>query len=93
MYQPFLTKDIPLQLFIGQMCRSLTYSYTEDVVEDGVMTHRYQIPDSLYQSIQKNPDNWCFCPEKNTNCVTSINGVIPIGPCVEGACACRGHTL
>ncbi|XP_059480400.1 protein croquemort-like isoform X2 [Neocloeon triangulifer] len=66
-----------ISMFSPDLCRSLTFGYTEDVDVHGVSGYRYSGGRNIVDNGTVDADNWCFC---NGDC-------LPIG--VVNASSCR----
>ena len=64
-YQPFLTPKTRLEAFVPDVCRSLYFTYHGTVQHGIITTYRFGQPPELYETIENNPDNYCYCPFKN----------------------------
>lgn len=65
-------------MYDKDLCRVWALRYRKDVVKDGITAGYYTPDDNLLETVDKNPENSCFC-EDNTNC--TIKGLQYIGPC------------
>lgn len=72
------TKSDLVHVYDKDLCRVWALRYRKDVIKDGITAGYYTPDDNLLETVDKNPDNACFC-EDNTEC--TIKGLQYIGPC------------
>lgn len=72
------TKSDLVHVYDKDLCRVWALRYRKDVVKDGITAGYYTPDDNLLETVDKNPDNACFC-EDNTEC--TVKGLQYIGPC------------
>lgn len=83
MFQPPLQHGRHLQTFELEYCRARTFEFEKDEMLRGVQAYKYQFKKDDLFSTEKNPDNWCFCPEEDSS-KCSISGILNLGPCMQG---------
>ncbi|ODN02981.1 Protein croquemort [Orchesella cincta] len=79
-FNPYQDKS-PISLFSSDVCRTLTLSYKEPTVMDGISGSRYWGDDTMFDNKTTKPDNWCFCPSGDC----PPNGAIDVSSCKFGA--------
>ena len=57
LFEPFLTRDMVMRAYVPDLCRSIYFEYTDDVVHDGIPAYRFRQPIKMLQAAS-NPDNW-----------------------------------
>lgn len=72
------TKSDLVHVYDKDLCRVWALRYRKDVIKDGIKAGYYTPDDNLLETVDKNPDNACFC-EDNTSC--TVKGLQYIGPC------------
>lgn len=77
----FTKKDI-VHLYDKDVCRILPLRYRGTETKDGVAVDLYTPSEELYQTVEKEPNNKCFCPG-NEFCPP--HGLQSIGPCHHDA--------
>lgn len=64
--------------------RSIFIEYIEDSEIRGIPTYKFGLPKELFLSPLRNPDNECFCPNKQDP-LCMYDGVMDASPCKKGA--------
>merc|ERR1711963_429576 len=52
---------------MGDLCRSIPLVYQKDIVSNGVPGFRFVPPDDVFSPPDENPDNECYCNNKECN--------------------------
>ncbi|XP_015668220.1 platelet glycoprotein 4-like [Protobothrops mucrosquamatus] len=83
-FHPFVNKSEELYFLSSDVCRSVSARFDREETVKGILLYRFSIPPSAFASTLTNPDNICFCTEKeiSLNCTTS--GVLDISSCKQG---------
>lgn len=80
-FPPGIMKTETLQIFTGQLCRSLPLIYDKNVTNSGLDAYRFVPPPNTFSYGAANPSNNCFC--QNKRCPP--NGVYDVRSCYFGA--------
>ncbi|XP_053506765.1 platelet glycoprotein 4 [Ictalurus furcatus] len=80
-FSPFLDKKTPLYFFSSDICRSVLAEFEGTVDLKGITVYRYMLPPQTFASPVDNPDNLCYCTNKETTRNCTIAGVLDIKPC------------
>ncbi|XP_071446190.1 sensory neuron membrane protein 1 [Hetaerina americana] len=80
-FHPYLTKDSRIDIFSTDLCRSLTALYDSDSSYKGIDSLKFTAHERLLADVNKNPDNYCYCPTDNA-CM--LRGALDLTPC-QGA--------
>ncbi|XP_038214513.1 protein peste-like [Zerene cesonia] len=75
-----LTEDTLLEIFMGDLCRTVYFNYTETNNLQGLTYHKYSLTESSFDYSPSSPENSCFC---NGECGWS--GVMNVSACRYGA--------
>lgn len=74
----YFTKQDIVHVYDKDLCRILPLQYKYPVKKHGIDADYFTIKDNVFETVQKNPDNKCFCP-KNEYCPPK--GLQNISPC------------
>ncbi|XP_015913057.2 lysosome membrane protein 2 isoform X1 [Parasteatoda tepidariorum] len=77
---PIQKRDI-LYVYTPELCRSVSLVFSEDVAVQGIPALRFVTPDYLFESPINNPDNICYCTEKE---FCHLSGILDVSPCRKG---------
>ncbi|KAF4079982.1 hypothetical protein AMELA_G00184380 [Ameiurus melas] len=80
-FSPFLDKKTPLYFFSSEICRSVSAEFEANLDLMGITVYRYMLPPQTFASPVDNPDNRCYCTDKETTRNCTIAGVLDIKPC------------
>ncbi|XP_076015095.1 platelet glycoprotein 4 [Genypterus blacodes] len=83
-FPPFLDKKKPLYFFSSDICRSVSASFAESKDLKGIEVYRFTLLPSTLASPTVNPDNQCFCTNKEVTKNCALAGVLDISPCQAG---------
>jgi scavenger receptor class B protein 1 len=62
-FPPHITKDTILKVFEKDLCRLLPLSFEKEVItRNNITGYRFTPDEMVFASVDKNPDNMCFCP-------------------------------
>ncbi|XP_022652135.1 lysosome membrane protein 2-like isoform X1 [Varroa jacobsoni] len=81
-FSPFVRTDQKLFVFATDLCRSIYFEYEKNTQVKGVDTKRFTVPDAIFASGKRQPENQCFCEAINR---CHEGGVIPLSSCRKGA--------
>lgn len=84
-FPPFVKKSDRLWVFNGDACRSIPFDYVKDSVFKDIPVLQFKIADEFFLSVDRFPDNECFCLHKTRRFRCQQNGVYDIGGCQAGA--------
>ncbi|XP_054152607.1 sensory neuron membrane protein 2-like [Oppia nitens] len=73
----------PIDIFIGDMCRSFRLSYREDIDYQGIYGKRYVADGSVFDYSMD--INRCYCGNSTKSMECPANGVADVSQCVYGA--------
>ncbi len=62
-----LQKNEPIEVFIGQLCRTVKFRYVSEGKVGEFVTYRYTPLENSFDSPADNPDNECYCLQKPCN--------------------------
>ncbi|XP_044738867.1 scavenger receptor class B member 1 isoform X2 [Chrysoperla carnea] len=63
LFPPHMTKDTTLYIYDKDLCRLLPLKYLKTVnTKDDVLGYRFTPPQNVFASVDKEPENMCFCP-------------------------------
>lgn len=81
-FPPHITKDTTLYIYDKDLCRLLPLKYHKSVTTNGdVPGYRFTPPKDVFASVDKNPENMCFCPH-GPPCAP--NGLFNVSLCQYG---------
>ncbi|CAG7732611.1 unnamed protein product, partial [Allacma fusca] len=60
---PFLTKESTVGFFYTHLCRSMVLNYNKEISYQGIPGWQFTLPENIFDSPRKNPDNQCFCKD------------------------------
>ncbi|KAM6437617.1 platelet glycoprotein 4 isoform 3-T20 [Liasis olivaceus] len=83
-FPPFVSKDDKLYLFSSDICRSSYGIFNSEQTVKDILLYRFSIPEALIASPSVNPDNMCFCTDKEISENCTMGGIIDISSCKEG---------
>ncbi|ODM91639.1 Sensory neuron membrane protein 1 [Orchesella cincta] len=83
-YPSPITKMTVLRAFNSDLCRSLSVTYNENVVFDGVNAFKFTTPASLLRDPRECNETRCYCYDEDVNMCLK-GGVSELGPCKQGA--------
>ncbi|KAK9392144.1 platelet glycoprotein 4-like [Crotalus adamanteus] len=63
-FHPFVSKSEQLYFFSSDACRSVSARFDREETVKGILLYRFSIPPSAFASSLTNPDNICFCTDK-----------------------------
>lgn len=62
-FPPHITKNTTLHVFEKDLCRLLPLKFEKEVeTKDNVMGYRFTPDVNVFASVDRNPENMCFCP-------------------------------
>ncbi|XP_055318863.1 scavenger receptor class B member 1 isoform X1 [Sitodiplosis mosellana] len=62
-FPPHITKNTTLHLYDKDLCRLMPLSFEKEVTtRNNVPGYRFTPSEKVFASVEKNPDNVCFCP-------------------------------
>jgi len=67
LFHPNILQNETLYLFQRDLCRSIPLVYQKDIVSNGVPGFRFVPPDDVFSPPDENPDNECYCNNKECN--------------------------
>ncbi|XP_069695590.1 protein croquemort-like isoform X2 [Periplaneta americana] len=80
LFPPGQTRDKPVQMFSSDLCRSISFEYSEDTEVEGIPGYRFVLGKRLVDNGTLDGDNWCNC---GGQCVPQ--GVLNVSSCRHGA--------
>ncbi|KAL2102724.1 hypothetical protein ACEWY4_001892 [Coilia grayii] len=80
-FPPFLNKKKPLFFFSSDICRSVSAEYSGSHNLKGIEVYRYMLPPHTLASPKVNPDNMCFCRDKEITKDCTMAGVLDVSSC------------
>ncbi|XP_053169849.1 platelet glycoprotein 4 [Scomber japonicus] len=83
-FAPFVDKNEPLYFFSSDICRSVSASYKATMDLEGIEVYRYTLLPSTLASPDINPDNMCYCTDKEVTKNCTVAGVLDIRTCQAG---------
>lgn len=82
-FPPLIEKNQVISIFITDLCRTMSFSYSGEVNVHGIHGYRFTIPINL---LEDSDQNLCFCRTGYTNRKKCLGqGVLDLGPCKDGA--------
>lgn len=62
-FPPHITKNTTLHVYEKDLCRLLPLQFEEEVVtRHGIPGYRFTPSTRVFESVDRNPDNMCYCP-------------------------------
>lgn len=83
-FPPFVEKTRVLQFFSSDICRSVYGVFTAEHDLKGISVFRFGLPPKAFASPVHNPDNHCFCLDKETTNNCTYSGLLDISKCKQG---------
>lgn len=83
-FPPFIEKTRVLKFFSSDICRSIYAVYGDELSLKGITVYRYVLPPKAFASPIQNPDNYCFCTDREISNNCTYSGVLDISKCKEG---------
>ncbi|XP_076823960.1 platelet glycoprotein 4-like [Clavelina lepadiformis] len=81
---PFLTPDRKIYFFVDDVCRSLYSVFEKEETIKKIPAYKYVVPPEVFQCPDKNPDNFCYCPDPDDELCHHDGGLL-IEACMAGA--------
>ncbi|XP_070615145.1 platelet glycoprotein 4-like [Erythrolamprus reginae] len=83
-FHPFIKKSETLYFFSSDICRSIYATLSRELAVKGIPLYRFKIASSALASAAVNPNNICFCNDKNIfyNCTSSA--LLDVSGCKKG---------
>ncbi|CAF4893469.1 unnamed protein product [Pieris macdunnoughi] len=75
-----LTEESQLEIFMGDLCRTVYFDYSETCTNLGLTYHKYELTESSFDFSPSTPDHTCFCDEE-----CGWRGVMNVSACRYGA--------
>lgn len=73
-----------LYLFTPDICRAIYMTYEKDDEYMGITGHRFAVPEIVFGNFTTNPDNLCYCYNKNESFCFKA-GILDLRSCLFGA--------
>lgn len=83
-FPPFVEKTRVLKFFSSDICRSIYAVYGGELNLKGISVYRFVLPPKAFASPVQNPDNYCFCTDREISNNCTFFGVLDISKCKEG---------
>lgn len=83
-FNPGVKRTDVLYIFSSELCRSIYIEYEKDTEIRGINTLKFILPKRLFLSPDRNPENGCFCLDKNEP-LCGYDGIMDASPCKKGA--------
>ncbi|XP_019517128.1 PREDICTED: platelet glycoprotein 4 [Hipposideros armiger] len=83
-FPPFVEKTRVLKFFSSDICRSIYAVYGDELNLKGISVYRFVLPPKAFASPEQNPDNYCFCTDREISNNCTFFGVLDISKCKEG---------
>ncbi|XP_007430334.1 platelet glycoprotein 4 isoform X1 [Python bivittatus] len=83
-FPPFVSKDQILRFFSSDICRSVYGTFDNEQTVKDILLYRFIIPPSAFASPLTNPDNICYCTDKEISENCTISGIMDISSCKQG---------
>uniref|UniRef100_A0A8C6T8Y3 Platelet glycoprotein 4 n=1 Tax=Neogobius melanostomus TaxID=47308 RepID=A0A8C6T8Y3_9GOBI len=83
-FAPFVDKKKPLYFFSSDICRSVSASYMRSYPLKGITVYRYSLLHSTLASPVDNPENHCYCRDREVTKNCTLAGVLDISTCQMG---------
>ncbi|XP_069483784.1 platelet glycoprotein 4 [Ambystoma mexicanum] len=82
-FPAFVDKSKILRFFSPEICRSIYAEYESSLDLKGIPVDHFTLPRSAFASPEKNPDNECYCTEKELSKNCTAEGVLDISRCQD----------
>lgn len=83
-FAPFVDKKKPLYFFSSDICRSVSANYIKTYSLKGIKVFRFSILPSTLASPVENPENLCYCKDREVTKNCTMAGVLDIRSCQDG---------
>ncbi|XP_028602946.2 platelet glycoprotein 4 [Podarcis muralis] len=83
-FPPFVQKTARLDLFSSDICRSIYSNFDSEQTVKDIPLYRFIVPPGAFASPLVNPDNICFCTEKEISLNCTLAGALDISSCKQG---------
>nr|KAF6418038.1 CD36 molecule [Rousettus aegyptiacus] len=83
-FPPFVEKTRTLQFFSSDICRSIYAVFGAERDLKGIPVYRFILPPEAFASPLQNPDNHCFCVDREVSNNCTFYGVLDISKCKAG---------
>ncbi|XP_016055322.1 PREDICTED: platelet glycoprotein 4 [Miniopterus natalensis] len=83
-FPPFVEKTRVLQFFSSDICRSIYAVFGSEHNLKGISVYRFVLPPKAFASPVQNPDNHCFCTDREISNNCTYYGMLDISKCKEG---------
>ncbi|XP_058017300.1 platelet glycoprotein 4-like isoform X1 [Ahaetulla prasina] len=83
-FHPFVKKSEQLYFFSSDVCRSTFARFNRDLTVKDIPLYRFSIPGSILASPATNPDNTCFCSDREATNNCTLKGFLDITSCKKG---------
>nr|XP_028602948.1 platelet glycoprotein 4 isoform X2 [Podarcis muralis] len=83
-FPPFVQKTARLDLFSSDICRSIYSNFDSEQTVKDIPLYRFIVPPGAFASPLVNPDNICFCTEKEISQNCTLAGALDISSCKQG---------
>jgi len=84
-FTPFIKKDTVLYAYNPEVCRPLFIVFDKEVEYKGVPLYRFGAHEKIFQGIDTNPENECYCTEGVDPELCKRNGLMMMSGCAMGA--------
>lgn len=85
LWPPVSTVETPLEMFIGDVCRSLRLKYAGEGEKFGVQAQRYVADESVLDNGDKYDEAACYCTGAPGECPDLAPGAMNVSSCKFGA--------
>ncbi|XP_036102682.1 platelet glycoprotein 4 isoform X1 [Molossus molossus] len=83
-FPPFVEKTRVLQFFSSDICRSIYAVFGGEINLKGISVFRFILPPKAFASPIQNPDNHCFCTDREVSNNCTYYGILDISKCKDG---------
>lgn len=83
-FPPFVEKTRTLQFFSSDICRSIYAVFGAEHDLKGIPVYRFILPPKAFASPFQNPDNHCFCVDREVSNNCTFYGVLDVSKCKQG---------
>ncbi|KAM7119945.1 platelet glycoprotein 4 isoform 2-T13 [Molossus nigricans] len=83
-FPPFVEKTRVLQFFSSDICRSIYAVFGGEINLKGISVFRFILPPKAFASPIQNPDNHCFCTDREISNNCTYYGILDISKCKDG---------
>ncbi|KAM9467758.1 platelet glycoprotein 4 [Clarias gariepinus] len=80
-FAPYVDKKKPLYFFSSDICRSVSAEFHSSVDLKGIEVYHYVLPSQTFAAPVDNPDNQCYCTNKEVTKNCTLAGVLDIKAC------------